>query len=477
MTEYQKWRLNGPDLAPLGVLSCTMDPDNRYFCTPVGAIVFGRIGVDGIHFCRIRRVPGLIFAVSPMNTPGKYVHPIARDFYDFLCLLITVGDVSVIEQAWMWDKKRFETEWRALEKTEEKDETIRQLTEQFDLVPIENPYEYLRTLCDTFDYDRIPFIKENREMCTAGEKVGKLSWRVVCQPDFRPYHSHEKGGTEYPLDIPFSIPVYGRVMPIRGRLLAYYVCVRGLVVDLYMDWTENCEIQASVQVNGRNCRCTAQCTCIRFSEADDGAGDESDAESDAVWEHYRLQKKSGIVQRLCFPWKTGEWRRCPAIRSCTLSFSLTPQFVDTAQFTVHSAGETFSFADLSGMEHTLTILSYEQEMVAAEQPIYMRGLRFQLEPPLPHDAYYIANLSSEDENEEVAAALLGANGRPDNAIGIIGGADGPTAVFCAVSPKPGVLWSHPRLTPVTETVWKVSLREPESPTITLPLYGKPVEVL
>ena len=154
MSEYAYWRQYGPDLTALGVIRGTIDPDNRYFCTPVGAIVFGWTGVDGIHFCKIRRFREMIFAVSPANAPGEYVHPIARDFRDFLRLLITLGDANLLEQAWMWDRSRFMTERKivAAEEDPERDEVIRRLIKKFSLTPMEDPYGYIHSLQDRFDY-------------------------------------------------------------------------------------------------------------------------------------------------------------------------------------------------------------------------------------------------------------------------------------------------------------------------------------
>ena len=83
--------------------------ENNYFCAPRGANIIGWAGVDGIHFCFIRGFGETVFAVSPMNTPGNTVHPLARDFKDFLRLLLACGDTAAPEQAsgW-WDQAQFD---------------------------------------------------------------------------------------------------------------------------------------------------------------------------------------------------------------------------------------------------------------------------------------------------------------------------------------------------------------------------------
>ena len=82
---FQKLLQTDIDLSSLGVERRT---DNEpYFCTPKGASVFGWTGVDGIHFCFVRGFGGMVFAVSPANTFPNYVHPLAKNFADFLRLL------------------------------------------------------------------------------------------------------------------------------------------------------------------------------------------------------------------------------------------------------------------------------------------------------------------------------------------------------------------------------------------------------
>ena len=89
---FQKFLRSGLDLAPLGVER--REENLPYFCTPKGAAIFGWAGVDGIHYCFIRGFGGMVFAVSPMNAAPDCVHPLARDFADFLRLLLACGDAA-----------------------------------------------------------------------------------------------------------------------------------------------------------------------------------------------------------------------------------------------------------------------------------------------------------------------------------------------------------------------------------------------
>jgi len=94
---YQKFLRKNIDLSPLSVMR--REDNDPYFCTPKGASIFGWAGVDGIHFCFVRGFGETVFAVSPMNGGRDCVHVIARDFADFLRLLLATGDSAALEQA------------------------------------------------------------------------------------------------------------------------------------------------------------------------------------------------------------------------------------------------------------------------------------------------------------------------------------------------------------------------------------------
>ena len=102
---FEKFLRSGIDLSLIGIER--REDNASYFCTPKGASIFGWAGVDGIHYCFVRGFGGMVFAVSPMNSAQDFVHPIARDFADFLRLLLACGDAAALEQAWMWNEAQF----------------------------------------------------------------------------------------------------------------------------------------------------------------------------------------------------------------------------------------------------------------------------------------------------------------------------------------------------------------------------------
>ena len=94
------------DLSHIGFIRG--EKESNYFCTPVLSKVIGWAGVDGIHFCVNKNFGEIVFAVSPANLPGEYVHPVARNFEDFLRLLLACYDTATIEQCWFMDREVFE---------------------------------------------------------------------------------------------------------------------------------------------------------------------------------------------------------------------------------------------------------------------------------------------------------------------------------------------------------------------------------
>ena len=139
------------------------DSDMKYFCTPVGAEIIGWLGTDGIHFCFIPLLSSdIVFSVSPMSCGEHYVEPIARNFREFLSLVLFCKDASPLEQICWMDEENF----FALLKLEgknsclEKDSALNTLREEFGIQAQSNVYQYVKSLQDNFDYLTIPFSEE-----------------------------------------------------------------------------------------------------------------------------------------------------------------------------------------------------------------------------------------------------------------------------------------------------------------------------
>ena len=88
-------------LEPLELLPAT--DEDASFCTPRGARLIARTGVDGVHFCDVPALGDTVFAVSPMGEP-PYVCAVAESLADFLGEVLACGGAGAVEQlAWMED--------------------------------------------------------------------------------------------------------------------------------------------------------------------------------------------------------------------------------------------------------------------------------------------------------------------------------------------------------------------------------------
>ena len=155
MTAYRKFQNLKIDHSAIGMDQNVSDI--TYFCTPVGAEVIGRAGVDGIHYCLIEGFGELVFAVSPAALPGEYVHPIARSFEDLLKLLLACGSMDAIEQAYMWKEELFNQYIMDNQPNENQKSAMHVIADAFHIAPIENPYDYIKELQAGFDYNGMAY--------------------------------------------------------------------------------------------------------------------------------------------------------------------------------------------------------------------------------------------------------------------------------------------------------------------------------
>ncbi len=155
MTLYGKFKKLDINFSSLNLES----GGGKYFCTPNGARIIGREGVDGIHYCFVKGFGDMVFAVNPSNSDG-YVHPLAESFKDFLRLLISCGRTAVLEQALTWNKDEFYEFIKACPLDKGQKALLETIGKSLDLTPMEDPYEYIEALQRSFDCKRLRFSKE-----------------------------------------------------------------------------------------------------------------------------------------------------------------------------------------------------------------------------------------------------------------------------------------------------------------------------
>lgn len=158
---YQRFRAL-PLLGEAIGLEC-YDHDVTYFCTPVGTVVIGWLGVDGIHFCFIPSISSdMVFVVSPMPCGEHHVEPIARSFQDFLSLVLFCKGASPLEHISWMGERQFSELLKADEENgcSARDAALDTLRKELGIEVQTNAYIYVENLQANFDYSLIPFSEE-----------------------------------------------------------------------------------------------------------------------------------------------------------------------------------------------------------------------------------------------------------------------------------------------------------------------------
>ena len=157
---YEKYKNLKIDGSWIGLEAGAQTP---YFCTPIGAEIIG--WDNGIHYCFIKGFGDMVFCVNPETCCDYNVYPIARNFCDFLGLILATGNTNILQQIIWWDKKRFEDFVNSPEEQEyrvrpEVQGVLSTIRKGIDITPIDTPFEYVKDLQSNFPYEQIPFTNE-----------------------------------------------------------------------------------------------------------------------------------------------------------------------------------------------------------------------------------------------------------------------------------------------------------------------------
>ena len=86
--------------------------------------------------------------------------PPAQNFPDFLRLFLACGDNAALEQAWQWNFEHFHAFLADNLPTAEQKTVLAQIARQTGVSPMEEPWQYLHELPDTFDYSKIKYTED-----------------------------------------------------------------------------------------------------------------------------------------------------------------------------------------------------------------------------------------------------------------------------------------------------------------------------
>ena len=507
---YQAFLKKQISLLPLGIEKSDDRP--LYFCTPRGASVIGWAGADGIHYCFIRGFGEMVFAVSPMNPAPDYVHPLAENFTDFLRLLLACGDAGLLEQAWMWDKEKFETFLEENTVTAEQEKTLGRIAGEMKLAPMERPWEYIKALQTSFDYSKIKYTEDfcdpdMNPACLRDADPESARWNVFFEGTFWGHHGKDRAGKEIPLGKQF---VWA---DRQWEIPAIYVCGKGLVMDFCMrveaekirafmqKWNLNgendsCENIAeeqqmemerenplafaftpSLKWNGRDVRASHGCA-VGFNPCrPEGTVCEPEAEQAVC--HYGLDRACGwVIFRHSFAW---EGRRRPKIRTLLLTLKQHPVSVPGPRFTAMTPGDTVSFfAPTDGKEHTLTVLEMDRQVIPKECfgsdewefPPHCCMVRYTVTPEMEGGSLRITDTSESDRPKEKSRSVHGSAAAVGAATVFIGGADGPAAVVFGgqKAGKTDTACSSLHFSPAEEIEWRIVFQKRQYDSFEITLF-------
>lgn len=484
MTIYEKFQKLPIDHGAIGLMQ--RDTQVRHYCTPQNAEIIGWAGVDGIHYCTIPQFGEMIFAVSPMNI-GDCVHPIARNFTDLLRMLLYCGDLAALEQCYAWDEEQFNAFLIDCPATGQQQAVLDEIRKEFRLEPMEDAFAYVKKLQSGFDLSQIPYTEDYYDPdMNAAAPVKPSEWKVTYDGGFWPRDG--RPGEEIPIGKVFS---WGEEI---WHIPAAYACGEGMVLDFCVEvaparvkaWIDkwdllneaqrrdtqavqrqieqenplNIDFRPVLDVNGQKMRedrgcgiCWIPASCVNGEER-------NRTENRAFLDHYGLDKsRCWAIQRTSFPWAA---EHQPGVRSIALHLEREMTDIPGPCFPTPAVGESIVFTHpITGAVHTLTAQAYQpQEMDASRMPADMMEyprhytmLTYTLEPEIPARNYILQDSVPNDEPRfrKQAAACMG----------IIGGADGPTAILFTRRdlPKPHAACSALHFEPAQTVQWQLLFRE------------------
>lgn len=159
MTTYQKFVSLNIDNSLIS-LEKSVHSLSDYFCYPVNATPIGFEG--SIMYCFIGGYEEAVFACNPESCTDIYVYPLARNFDDFIRLILACGSVNPVEQIVWLSEQQFEKHLQDEKEvqTKEQKETLSLLERELHIAAMKHPFEYVKELQSNFDYSKIKFSNE-----------------------------------------------------------------------------------------------------------------------------------------------------------------------------------------------------------------------------------------------------------------------------------------------------------------------------
>ncbi len=160
---YEQYRELMLDGSWIGLEAPNPNDAGPYFCTPVGAQIIG--WDNGIHYCFLDGFGQMVFCVNPEPCGEQYVYPLARDFRDFLRLILAVGNTNPLQQMIGWDKAQYLDFLRSEQAlgedgSKQVSTVLDAISDKLGLTPMKHPFEYVKKIQQEFPYQSIVYSNE-----------------------------------------------------------------------------------------------------------------------------------------------------------------------------------------------------------------------------------------------------------------------------------------------------------------------------
>lgn len=486
MTVYETFQQLPIDHGVIGLIQ--REDAVAYFCTPENARILGWAGVDGIHYCTIPEFGEMVFAVSPMNI-GDYVHPIAQDFSQLLRMLLFCGDLAALEQCYAWGEEQFKAFLMDCPITREQRAVLDVIREAFCLEPMEDTFARVKALQREFDLSQIPYTEDYYDAdMNPAVPVSPGEWKVSFDGGF--WSNDGEPGQEIFVGRHF---LWGSE---RWQIPAVYLCQQGLVVDYcleaapeqmqaYIDkWDlyneasnhythaqrEQMERENPVHgdfygrltCNGKALENGSSCGITWLPDSCLPEGTRCQPEAEAILTHYGLDpSRAWSFRRWSYPWNGAGQE---PLQGLTLRMERCPEAFSGATFVAPEPGTSIPLVHpATGESHVLTVHSLQwQELPERvwnephmEYPRQFLTMGYTLEPDIHSRGFLVRDCAEGDQPRRKQQAP----GAPETtcaaSFGIIGGADGPTAVFVGGSaPRQHAACSALYFEPMEQVGWQ-----------------------
>ena len=469
------------------------EKESNYFCTPVLSKVIGWAGVDGIHFCVSKHFGEIVFAVSPANLPGEYVHPVARNFEDFLRLILACHDTAAIEQCWFMDREVFDSFLEANPPTAEGQKCLDEIRKKYKLTPMEDPYAYMHKLQEEFDYDALRFPPEYYEIVEEPAERPASEWMVTWDGDFFDENPETVGAEPIAVDtwfqwagIDWYVPeVYpfdqGVILYLLGKVDPMLVSEHNYEDLISPEAHERLMAENPLNIHTRpelsvNDLILRQAGGMGVTWMPQGHGD---LESKWVLQHYE--------QNMDLAWQINRikffWPACGKmdIQKMSLTMKQHPISISGTHFKTPDAGNCVILTHpQTDKEYILHIDEIKQETAdfsrmhdqTMEYPSCYSQMTFRIEPDMPRNQFRIVDCAQSEQPRRREGATYN-DGSHAVSFGIIGGADGPT-VMVVGQPKSEVPQIHMaasslRFEHAKHIEWRIVFQEIPNENITVSL--------